>query len=167
MLALSVPRSAGLALLQREHGARGTMALSIPRLLRGARRMYGRRSLRGFVLGSGDDVSPPVGARSSAGVYPTTRLLRWWWERRGRSSHLRSLLLRWHVDEDVDVARANTRSGSHNLDAPYLARQRCRGNEHLWGRGSFRSCWDRWPYEDRIEARHARDFTQLRSSPER
>ena len=47
------------------------------------------------------------------------------------------LLLRGHgavVDEadkfgevDEECARANAGSGSHNLDAPYLARQRCRG----------------------------------------
>ena len=94
------------------------MALSVPRLLRGARCMYGRRSLRGFVLGSGSIMSSLVGARSSAGIYPTIRLLRWWWKRRGRSSHLRSLLLRWHVDEDVDVARADAESDMHDLDAP-------------------------------------------------
>ena len=113
------------------------MALSIPRLLRGARRMHGRRSLRGLVLGSGDNVSSPVGARSSAGIYPTARLLRWRWNRRRRTNHLRSLLLRWHVDEDDDVARANTGSGSHNLDAPYLARQRCRGERTPMGQGPF------------------------------
>ena len=31
-------------------------------------------------------------------------------------------------EEDEDLARVNAGSGSHNLDAPYLARQRCRGN---------------------------------------
>ena len=113
------------------------MALSIPRLLRGVRCMYRCRSLRGLVLGSGDNVSSPVGARSSAGVYPTARFLRWRWDRRGRSGHLRSLLLRWHVDEDVDVARVKTGSGSHNLDAPYLARQRCRGKRAPMGQGPF------------------------------
>src|SRR3954467_11692688 len=57
--------------------------------------------------------------------------------RRRRASDLRSLLLRGHgavVDEadesgevDEECDRANAGSGSHNLDAPYLARQRCRG----------------------------------------
>ena len=79
MLALSAPRSAGLALFQREHGARSTVALLILHLLGGVRCMYRRRSLRGLVLGPGDDVSPPVGARSSAGIYSTARLLRWRW----------------------------------------------------------------------------------------
>src|SRR3954467_5746277 len=67
-------------------------------------------------------------ARSSVGAFPTTRLLQGWWVRRGRTSHLRSFLFRWHVDEDdEDLACADAGSGSHNLDAPYLARQRCRG----------------------------------------
>src|SRR3954471_4522937 len=58
--------------------------------------------------------------------------------RRRRASDLRSLLLRGHgavVDEadefgevDEECARVNAGSGSHNLDAPYLARQRWRGN---------------------------------------
>ena len=91
--------------------------------------MYGRRGLRSLVLGLGSTVSSLVDARSSAGVYPTTRLLRWWWDRRGRNSCRRSRILQWHVDEeDEDLARVNTGSGSHNLDAPYLARQRCQGN---------------------------------------
>src|SRR3954466_13109561 len=57
--------------------------------------------------------------------------------RRRRASDLRSLLLRGHgavveeADEfgevDEECARASAGSGSHNLDAPYLARQRCRG----------------------------------------
>ena len=42
---------------------------------------------------------------------------------------------------DEECARANAGSGSHNLDAPYLARQRCRGklssHEHLWDRSPF------------------------------
>ena len=90
---------------------------------------YAADGQRSLVLGPGSTVSSLVDARSSAGVYPTTCLLRWWWVRRGWSSHLRSLLLRWHVDEeDEDLARVNAGSGSHNLNPPYLARQRCRGN---------------------------------------
>ena len=42
---------------------------------------------------------------------------------------------------DEDCARVSAGSGSHNLDAPYLARQRCRGklssHEHLWDRSPF------------------------------
>src|SRR3954470_1610404 len=65
-----------------------------------------------------------IDARSTAGVLPTGRLLRRRWIRRGRRSRLRSLLLRRHVDEvDEDLARVNAGSSSHNLDAPYLARQ--------------------------------------------
>ena len=52
------------------------MMLSILRLLRWARYMYGCRGLRGLVLGPGSTVSSLVDVRSSAGVYPTTRLLR-------------------------------------------------------------------------------------------
>ena len=129
MLVLSTPRSTSLILVQQTYGTANTMTLSVLRLLRWARCMYGRRGLRSLVLGPGSTVSSLVDARSSAGVYPTTRLLRWRWDRRGRNSCLRSLLLRWHVDEeDEDLARVNAGSGSHNLDAPYLARQRCRGN---------------------------------------
>ena len=129
MLVLSTPRSTSSILVQQTHGTANTMTLSVLRLLRWARCMYGRRGLRSLVLGPGSTVSSLVDARSSAGVYPTIRLLRWWWDRRGRNSCLRSLLLRWHVDEeDEDLARVNAGSGSHNLDAPYLARQRCRGN---------------------------------------
>ena len=71
------------------------MTLPVPRLLRRARCMYGRRGLgvrlavvgtgnaadgqRSLALGPGSTVSSLVDARSSAGIYPTTRLLRWWW----------------------------------------------------------------------------------------
>src|SRR4051812_3286274 len=115
--------------------------------------MFGRRGAMSWL----DD------ARSTAGAVPTTRLLQGRWVRRGRTSHLRSFLLRWHVDEDDgDLARADAGSGSHNLDAPYLARQRCRGNrlprtpmgtEPLsWFGGGRRS------REERIEAMHTRDL---------
>ena len=78
----------------------------------------------------------------SVGVYPTTRLLRWWWDRRGRNSCCRSLLLRWHVDEDdEDLARVHAGSGSHNLDAPLPGAPKMSGkliHQHLWGPGPFR-----------------------------
>src|SRR4051812_25115734 len=107
--------------------------------------MYGRRGLgvrpvvvgagyaadgqRSLLLGPGGTASSLVDACSSTGVYPTTSLLRRWWVCRGRSIRLRSLLLRRHVDEDdEDLARVSAGSGSHNLDAPYLARQSCWGN---------------------------------------
>ena len=48
-------------------------------------------------------------------------------------------------------------SGSHNLDAPYLARQRCRGcwfHQHLWGQGPFRFGGGRRLHEEQIEAKH-------------
>ena len=32
------------------------------------------------------------------------------------------------MKENEDLARVNAGSGSHNLDAPYLAHQRCLGN---------------------------------------
>ena len=35
------------------------------------------------------------------------------------------------------------------------------------GQGPFRSGRERRAHEEQIEAKHARDFTQLRSSPER
>ena len=128
MLVLSTPRSTSSILVQQTYGTASTMTLSVLRLLRRARCLYGRRGLRGLVLGPGSTVSSLVDACSSAGVYPTTRLLRWWWDRRGRSSHLRSLLLRWHVDEDdEDLASVHAGSGSHDLVAPFLVRQRCRG----------------------------------------
>ena len=146
MLVLSTPRSTSSILVQQTHGTMSTMTLPVPRPLRLARCMYGRRGLgvrpvvvgagyaadgqRSFVLGLGGTVSSLVDIRSPAGVYPTSRWLRRWWDRRGRSSRLRSLLLRRHVDEDdEDLARVVSGSGSHNLDAPYLARQRCRGTD--------------------------------------
>ena len=63
--------------------------------------MYGRRGLggrpvvvgagyaadgqRSLVLGPGSVVSFLVDVCPSADVYPTIRLLRWWWDRRGRN----------------------------------------------------------------------------------
>ena len=129
MLVLSTPRSTSSILVQQTYGTANTMTLSVLHLLRWARNMYGRQGLRGLVFGPGSTVGSLVDARSSAGVYPTTRLLRWRWDQRGQNSCLRSLLLRWHVDEEnEDLARVDAGSGSHSLDAPYLARQRCRGN---------------------------------------
>ena len=119
MLVLSVPRPTSLILVQQAYGTANTMTLSVLRLLRWARYMYGRRGLRSLVLGSGRAVSSLIDVCSSASVHPTTRLLRWWWDQCGRNSCRRSLLLRWHVDEeDEDLARVNVGSGSHNLDAP-------------------------------------------------
>ena len=129
MLVLSTPRSTSSILAQQTYGTASTVTLSVLRLLRWARNKHGRRGLRRLALGPGSVVSFLVDVRPSAGVYPTTRFLRWWWDRRGWNSCRRSLLLRWHVDEDdEDLARVHAGSGSHNLDAPYLARQRCRGN---------------------------------------
>ena len=129
MLVLSTPRSTSSILIQQAHGTVSSMTLPVPRLLRWARCMYGRRGLRSLVLGPGSTVGSLIDVRSSTGVYPTTRLLRWWWDRRGRNSCRGSLFLRWHVDEEnEDLARVNAGSGSHNLDDPYLARQICWGN---------------------------------------
>ena len=185
MLVLSTPRSTSSILVQQTHGTVSTMTLPVPRLLRWARCMYGRRGLgvrpvvvgagyaadgqRSLVLGPGSTVSSLVDARSSAGVCPISRLLRRWWVRRGRSSRLRSLLLRRHVDEDdEDLARVNAGSGSHNLDAPYLARQRCRGTNPRAPMGPA----DRVPFgsagarvarrADRGEAHE--QFTQVRAA---
>ena len=173
MLVLSAPRSTSSILVQQTYGTANAMTLSVLHLLRWARCMYERRGLRSLVLGPGSTVISLIDARSSAGVYPTTRLLRWWWDPRGRNSCLRSLLLRWHVDEeDEDLARVNVGSGSHNLDAPYLARQRCRGkliHEHLWDRRteplSVRRGAEIARRADRGDAHE--QFTQLRSSPKR
>ena len=76
MLVLSTPRSTSSILAQQTYGTASTMMLSVMRLLRWARYMYGRRGLRGLVLGPGSTMSSLVDVRSSAGVYPTTRLLR-------------------------------------------------------------------------------------------
>ena len=135
MLVLSTPRSTSPILVQQTHGTVSTMTLPVPRLLRWAWCMYGRRGLgvhpvvvgagyaadgqRSLVLGPGSTVSSLVDARSSSGICPISRLLRRWWVRHRRSSRLQSLLLRWHVDEDdEDLARVNAGSGSRNLDAP-------------------------------------------------
>ena len=129
MLVLSALRSTSLVLAYHAYGTASAMTLLVLRLLRVAWNMYSRRGLCSLVLGPGGIMNFLVDVHSSAGVHPTTRLLRWWWDRRGRSSCRRSLLLRWHVDEgNEDLARVNAGSGSHNLDAPYLACQRCRGN---------------------------------------
>ena len=177
MLVLSTPRSTSSILVQQTHGTVSTITLLVPRLLRWARCMYGRRGLgvrpvlvgagyaangqRSLVLGPGSTVSSLVDARSSAGVRPISRLLRRWWVRRGRSNRLRSLLLRRHVDEDdEDLARAHAGSGSHDLDAPYLARQRCRGETDprtpmgTGGPSPFRFGGGRRSHEERIEAVH-------------
>src|SRR3954462_7971668 len=100
-------------------------------------------------------------ARSAAGAVPTTRLLQGRWVRRGRTSHLRSLLLRWHVDEDdEDLVCADAGSGSHNLDAPYLACQRCRGKSastNTYGdRAPFWFGGGRRSHEERTETMHTR-----------
>ena len=52
---------------------------------------------------------------------------------------------------------------------PYLARQRCRRGERApMGQGPFLvRQGERRAHEEQIEAKHAGDFTQLRSSPER
>src|SRR3954465_13147488 len=139
MLALSIPRSASSIWVQRTYGTVSTTTLPVPRFRRWAWSIHGRPVVvgacytadgqRSLVLGPGGTVGSFVDARSSASVFPTSRLLRRRWVRRGRSSRLRSLLVRWHVDEvDEDLARVNAGSGSHNLDAPYLARQICRGS---------------------------------------
>ena len=129
MLVLSALRSTSLALVYHAHGAASARALWILRLLRVAWNMYSHQGLCSLVLGPGSIISFLVDVHSSAGVHSTTRLLQRWRKCRGRSGCRRSLLLRWHVDEgNEDLARVNAGSGSHNLDAPYLARQRCRGN---------------------------------------
>src|SRR3954465_12500674 len=131
MLALSIPRSASSIWVQQAYGTVSTMTLPVPRHLRWARSIHGRPVVMGaccaadgqrsLVLGPGGTVGSLVDARSSAGVFPTSHLLWRWWVCRRRSSRLRSLLLRRHVDEDVeDLARVNAGSGSHTLDAPYL-----------------------------------------------
>ena len=74
------PRSTSSILVQQTYGTANTMTLSVLRLLRWARYMYGRRGLRGLVLGPGSIVSFLVDVRSSVGAYSTTRLLRWWWK---------------------------------------------------------------------------------------
>ena len=80
MLVLSTPRSTSSILVQQTYGTANTMTLSVLRLLRRARCMYGHRGLRSLALGPGITVSSLVDVRSSASVYPTTRLLRWWWD---------------------------------------------------------------------------------------
>src|SRR3954470_5913144 len=61
------------------------------------------------------------------------------------------------------------KSGSHNLDAPYLARQRCRGksaSSNTYGAGApFRFGGERRLHDEQIEATHThKDFTQLRAA---
>ena len=130
MLVLSAPRSTSSILVQQTYCTANTMTLSVLRLQRWAWNMHGRRGLRSLVLGPGSVMSSLVDVRSSGGVYPTTHLLRWWWDRRGRNSCRRSLLLRWHVDEDdEDLARVNAGSGSRNLDAPTWRAKDVGGND--------------------------------------
>ena len=107
-----------------------------------------------------------AGDHPSAGISSTNRWFWWWWDGRRRASDLRSLLLRRHVDAgevadeagevDEECARVSAGSGSHNLDAPYLARQRCRGklssHEHLWDRSPFYvAVRERREHEEQIE----------------
>ena len=80
MQVLSTPRSTGSILAQQTYGTASTMTLSVSRLLRWARCVYGRQGLCSLVLGPGSIVSFLVDVRSSAGVYSTTRLLRRWWK---------------------------------------------------------------------------------------
>ena len=128
MLVLNATRTTSLILGQWTYGAANAMTLLVPPFLRWARWAYGRRGLRSLVLGLGSAVGTLVDVHSSAGIHSTVRLLRRWWKRRRRGCCPRSLLLRWHVGEDdEDLARVHAGSGSHDLDAPYLARQRCRG----------------------------------------
>src|SRR3954465_14849868 len=154
MLALSALGPTGPIWVQRAYGTMGTRTLLVPRLLGGARSEFGRRGTKNWF---GD-------ARSSAGVFPTARLLQGWWVRRGRAGRLRSFLLRRHVDEDDGgLARADAGSGSHNLDAPYLARQRCRGTSAssiTYGDGPrFRFGGERRLRKEQIDATHAhKDF---------
>src|SRR3954468_8174077 len=133
-----VPRTSGLPLAQQADATSCDMALLGCRLLGRTRLVHGDRgSVVRPVLGSGGATSVLAGYHPSDGVSPAHR---WLWKRRmrrRRASDLRSLLFRGHgtvVDEadefgevDEECARANAGSGSHNLDAPYLARQRCRG----------------------------------------
>ena len=129
MLVLSGPRSTSLVLGYHAYGTASAMTLLILRLLRVAWNMYSRRGLCSLVLGPGGIMGFLVDVLSSAGVHPTTRLLQRWRKGRGWGGRRRSLLLRWHGDEgNKDRARVNAGSGSRNLNAPYLARQRCRGN---------------------------------------
>src|SRR4051812_26784926 len=160
MLALSALGPTGPIWVQRAYGTMGTKTLLVPRLLGGARSEFGRRGTKNWF----DD------ARSSAGVFPTTRLLQGRWVRRRRTGHLRSFLLWRHVDEDDEgLACANAGSGSHNLDAPYLAHQRCRGKSafsNTYGDGApFWFGGERRLRKEQIEATHTHnDFTQLRAA---
>src|SRR3954469_16495176 len=146
--------------VQRAYGTMGTSTLLVLRLLGGAWSEFGRRGAKNWF----------GGARSSAGAFPTARLLQGRWVRRRRTGHLRSFLLRRHVDEDDGgLARADAGSGSHNLYAPYLARQRCRGKSAssiTYGDGTpFRFGGERRMHEEQIEAtRTHKDFTQLRAA---
>ena len=170
MLVLSASRSTNLALGYHAYGTASAMTLLILRLLRVAWNMYSRRGLCSLVLGPGGIMSFLVDVHSSAGVHSTVRLLWRWWKRRRRGCCPRSLLLRWHVDEEnKDLAHVNAGSGSHNLDTPYLARQRCRGeliHEHLWGRQtgplSVRRRAEVARRADRGEAHE--QFTQVRAA---
>src|SRR3954465_8248273 len=148
----SVRRTSGLPLVQQADATSRGMALLGRRLAGRTRRVLGGRgSVVRPVLGFGGAASFLAGGHPSDGVFPAHRWLRQRRERRRRACDLRSLLLRGHgavvdgADEfgeaDGGCAPANPESGSHNLDAPYLARQRCRGktvlHEHLWDRSPF------------------------------
>src|SRR4051812_28288994 len=134
----AVPRTSGLPLAQQADATSCDMALLGCRLLGRTRLVHrDRGSVVRPVLGSGGAASVLASDHPSDGVSPAHRWLRQRRKRRRRACDLRSLLLRGHgavVDEadelgevDEECARANTGSGSHNLDAPSLARQRCRG----------------------------------------
>ena len=76
------------------------------------------------------------------------------------------------VDEagevDEECARANAGAGSHNLDAPYLARQRCRGKlsaTNTYGTGAPCLCGTRAEGARRADrSEHAGSFTQVRAA---
>ena len=120
-----------------------------------------------------------TGNHPSDGISPAHHWLWWRRVRRRRASDLRRLLLRGHgvvadevVDEagevDEECARANAGSGSHNLDAPYLARQRCRGKlsaTNTYGTGApFRYGKGAEGAQRADRGKHAGSFTQVRAA---
>ena len=61
----------------------------------------------------------------------------------------------------VKIALCDLGAGVSVMHLPLYRRlelNKCRGNEHLWGRAPFRSSGGRRPHEERIEAEHASDF---------